>query len=118
MRTERSSRAARRSSPHNVVDQSEWSHSSGADGASLVACLARRAQEVIVARLRLPEGKLQLSATLSDLEADSLASVDILIALADEFEVDIPYESIEKAMTVRQIIQIFVYAAVVDSVNR
>ena len=41
---------------------------------------------------------------MSDIEADSLDAVEIIMAIEDEFEIEIPDEEAEKFLTIRDIV--------------
>ena len=59
-----------------------------------------KVKNVIVEKLNVEEGKITDDARyVEDLGADSLALVDIAMALEDEFHMQIPDEDIEKITT-------------------
>ncbi len=59
-----------------------------------------KVKHVIVEKLNVEEGKITDDARyVEDLGADSLALVDIAMALEDEFHMQIPDEDIEKITT-------------------
>ena len=63
--------------------------------------LFERVKEVIVKQLSVPESKVTESASFQgDLSADSLDTVELVMALEDEFNVEIPEEDAEKIQTV------------------
>ncbi len=63
--------------------------------------LFERVKEVIVKQLSVPESKVTESATFNgDLAADSLDLVELIMALEDEFKVEIPEEDAEKIQSV------------------
>jgi acyl carrier protein len=63
--------------------------------------LFERVKEVIVKQLSVPESKVTESASFQgDLSADSLDTVELVMALEDEFKVEIPEEDAEKIQTV------------------
>lgn len=63
--------------------------------------LFERVKEVIVKQLSVPESKVTESASFNgDLSADSLDLVELIMALEDEFKVEIPEEDAEKIQTV------------------
>jgi acyl carrier protein len=41
---------------------------------------------------------------MSDIEADSLDAVEIIMAIEDEFEIEIPDEEAEKFVTIKDIV--------------
>ncbi len=63
--------------------------------------LFERVKEVIVKQLSVPESKVTESASFNgDLSADSLDLVELIMALEDEFKVEIPEQDAEKIQTV------------------
>ncbi|HBN07934.1 MAG TPA: acyl carrier protein [Cyanobacteria bacterium UBA8530] len=64
-----------------------------------------RVQKVIVEQLGVTPEQVTLTASLSeDLGADSLDTVELIMALEEEFGVEIPDEEAEKIANVKQII--------------
>lgn len=60
-----------------------------------------KVKELISQQLEVSEGDLKPeSAFVDDLKADSLAVVELVLALEQEFELDIPDEDTEKIRTV------------------
>lgn len=63
--------------------------------------LFEKVKEVIVRELSVPESKVTEAATFDgDLSADSLDVVELVMALEDEFDIEIPEEDAEKIRTV------------------
>jgi acyl carrier protein len=63
--------------------------------------LYEKVRDVIVRELSVPESKVTEEATFDgDLSADSLDVVELVMALEDEFDVEIPEEDAEKIRTV------------------
>jgi acyl carrier protein len=63
--------------------------------------LYEKVRDVIVRELSVPESKVSEEATFDgDLSADSLDVVELVMALEDEFDVEIPEEDAEKIRTV------------------
>ena len=63
--------------------------------------LFEKVRDVIVRELSVPESKVSEEATFDgDLSADSLDVVELVMALEDEFDVEIPEEDAEKIQTV------------------
>ncbi len=63
--------------------------------------LFEQVKEVIVRELSVPESWVTESATFEgDLKADSLDVVELVMALEDEFDVDIPEEDAQNINTV------------------
>ncbi len=65
-----------------------------------------RLKEIIIDQLDVDESEVTLSADIqSDLGADSLDVVDLIMSLEDEFEMEIPDEAVENIKTVEDIIR-------------
>jgi len=63
--------------------------------------LFERVKEVIVRELSVPESQVTEDATFDgDLRADSLDVVELVMALEDEFDIEIPEDEAEKIRTV------------------
>jgi acyl carrier protein len=63
--------------------------------------LFEKVRDVIVRELSVPESKVTEEASFDgDLSADSLDVVELVMALEDEFDVEIPEEDAEKIRTV------------------
>ena len=63
--------------------------------------LFEQVKEVIVRELSVPESWVTESATFEgDLKVDSLDVVELVMALEDEFDVDIPEDDAQKIQTV------------------
>lgn len=63
--------------------------------------LFEQVKEVIVRELAVPESWVTESATFEgDLKADSLDVVELVMALEDEFDVDIPEDDAQSIQTV------------------
>jgi acyl carrier protein len=63
--------------------------------------LFERVQQLIAKELNVKESEVTESATFDgDLKADSLDVVELIMALEDEFSIDIPDEDAEKIRTV------------------
>ncbi len=62
-------------------------------------------KEIIIDQLDVDESEVTLSADIqSDLGADSLDVVDLIMSLEDEFEMEIPDEAVENIKTVGDIV--------------
>ncbi len=60
---------------------------------------------LIVEQTGISGDSLDLSTSLmSDIEADSLDAVEIIMAIEDEFEIEIPDEEAEKFVTIKDIV--------------
>ena len=65
-----------------------------------------KVKELIVEQLDVDEDSVTSGANIQDdLGADSLDTVELVMALEDEFEMEIPDEQAEKITTVRQAIE-------------
>ena len=60
---------------------------------------------MIIDQLGVSEDELQLETNLmKDLEADSLDAVEIIIAIEDEYDIEIPDEDAERFQTIGDIV--------------
>ena len=65
-----------------------------------------KVKEFIVDQVGVCADELDMDTNLmKDLEADSLDSVEILMALEDEYDIEIPDEDAEKFFTIRDIVE-------------
>ena len=65
-----------------------------------------KVKEVIVDKLNVDEDKVTMTATITeDLGADSLDVVDLIMALEEEFDIEIPDEEAENIKTVSDIVK-------------
>lgn len=65
-----------------------------------------KVKEVIVDKLNVDEDKVTMAATITeDLGADSLDVVDLIMALEEEFDIEIPDEEAENIKTVSDIVK-------------
>ncbi|MCI7351525.1 MAG: acyl carrier protein [Ruminococcus sp.] len=65
-----------------------------------------KVKDLVVDQLDADEDKVTLDANIQDdLGADSLDVVDLVMALEDEFEVEIPDEAVESIKTVGDIVK-------------
>ncbi|HYE67480.1 MAG TPA: acyl carrier protein [Anaerovoracaceae bacterium] len=63
-------------------------------------------REIIVEQLGVDEAAVTLETSLmKDLEADSLDAVEIIMAIEDEFEIEVPDEEAEKFNNVGDIVK-------------
>ncbi len=63
-------------------------------------------REIIMEQLSAPESAVTMDTHLmKDLEADSLDAVEIIMAIEDEFEIEIPDEDAEKFQTVGDLVR-------------
>lgn len=64
-----------------------------------------RVKEILVEQLDVDEASITLETSiLNDLEADSLDLVEVIMAIEEEFDIEIPDEEIEKISTVGEAI--------------
>lgn len=64
-----------------------------------------RVKKIVIEQLGVKEDEVNLSASfVDDLGADSLDTVELVMALEEEFETEIPDEEAEKITTVQQAI--------------
>lgn len=74
-----------------------------------------RVQDIVVQQLGVDKSKVTLNANFAnDLGADSLDTVELVMAIEEEFSIEIPDEDAEKIATLDQAIQ-FIQQAVSNS---
>lgn len=77
--------------------------------------LEERVKELVAKQLGIPLAHVTNEASfVTDLGADSLDTVELVMALEDEFRIDIPDDIAEKITTVRQVIE-FLRASAVNA---
>ncbi|AGA70092.1 acyl carrier protein [Desulfitobacterium dichloroeliminans LMG P-21439] len=59
-----------------------------------------KVKSIVVDQLGVEEDEISLETTFADLNADSLDIVELIMALEEEFDLDIPDEDAEKIRTV------------------
>ena len=70
-----------------------------------MSTIEERVKKIVVEQLGVKEEEVTTSASfVDDLGADSLDTVELVMALEDEFEMEIPDEQAEKITTVKQAI--------------
>jgi len=70
-----------------------------------MASVAEKVKTIIVEQLGVDEAEVTPTASfVDDLGADSLDTVELVMALEEAFELDIPDEDAEKILTVQQAI--------------
>jgi acyl carrier protein len=68
-----------------------------------MSSVEERVQKIVVDQLSVKEEEVTLDASfVDDLGADSLDTVELVMALEEEFETEIPDEDAEKITTVKQ----------------
>lgn len=71
-----------------------------------MATIEERVKKIIVENLEVSEDEVTLDASfVDDLGADSLDTVELVMALEEEFDTEIPDEEAEKITTVRAAIE-------------
>ncbi|MBR3325022.1 MAG: acyl carrier protein [Clostridia bacterium] len=64
-----------------------------------------KVKNIIVEQLGVAEGEIELdSSFIDDLGADSLDIVELIMALEEEFDIEIPDEDAEKVVTVQDVV--------------
>ena len=72
---------------------------------------SERVKKIVVEHLGIDEGKVNDSASfIDDLGADSLDTVELVMAFEEEFEIEIPDDAAEKIQTIKDAIN-FIEAA-------
>jgi acyl carrier protein len=67
--------------------------------------IEQRVKKIVAEQLGVAEADIKLEASfVNDLGADSLDTVELVMALEDEFETEIPDEQAEKITTVQEAI--------------
>ncbi len=65
-----------------------------------------KVREILMEQLDVEEDAVTMEANIvDDLKADSLDLVDLLMALEDEFDVEVPDEEVENIKTVRDLVR-------------
>lgn len=71
-----------------------------------MSTIEERVKKIVVEQLAVEEDKVTEEASfVQDLGADSLDTVELVMALEEEFEVEIPDEDAEKITTIKQAIE-------------
>ncbi len=75
------------------------------EGKSPMSSIEDRVKKIVVEQLGVNEGEVKPDASfVDDLGADSLDTVELVMALEEEFDCEIPDEQAEKITTVQQAI--------------
>ena len=70
-----------------------------------MSSIEERVQKIVIEQLGVKEDELKNDASfVDDLGADSLDTVELVMALEEEFETEIPDEKAEKITTIQQAI--------------
>ncbi len=69
-----------------------------------MSTIEERVKKIVIEQLNLKEDTISNDATFEDLGADSLDNVELVMALEQEFDCDIPDEEAEKITSVKQAI--------------
>lgn len=68
-----------------------------------MSTIEERVKKVVIDQLEISEGEATMEASfVDDLGADSLDTVELVMALEEEFETEIPDEEAEKIRTIQQ----------------
>ena len=79
--------------------------------ATAIGDIERQVRAVVAARLGADEARIARHTSLAyDLGADSLDVVALILAIEDEFQIDVPDEDAEQISTVKQLIEYVAFA--------
>jgi acyl carrier protein len=67
--------------------------------------LIARVRKVIAVSKRIPEEKVTIDSAFEELGIDSMDAVEILFALENEFDVNIPDDEVKTVRNVRQMVE-------------
>jgi acyl carrier protein len=67
--------------------------------------LIERVRKVIAASKRIPEESVTVDSAFEELGIDSMDAVEILFALENEFDINIPDEEVKSVRNVRQMVE-------------
>jgi acyl carrier protein len=82
----------------------QWKSSSKKEG-TLMESVEQRVKKIVAEQLGVNEADVKIESTfVDDLGADSLDTVELVMALEEEFECEIPDEEAEKITSVQQAI--------------
>ena len=72
----------------------------------LLRMVFEKIREIIIEQLQVDESEVTMDTNLmKDLSADSLDAVEIIMAIEDEYGIEIPDEEAEKFQTVRDLVK-------------
>jgi acyl carrier protein len=99
-------RSGRQSAAEPLADQAGIRKPTNSPGGlSLMSTIEERVKKIVVEQLGVKEEDVTPNASfVDDLGADSLDTVELVMALEEEFECEIPDEEAEKITTVQQAI--------------
>ena len=66
--------------------------------------IENRVKKIVVEHLGIDEGKVETASFIDDLGADSLDTVELVMAFEEEFDCEIPDDAAEKIQTVKDAI--------------
>ena len=67
--------------------------------------LIERVRKVIATSKRIPEDQVTVDSAFEELGIDSMDAVEILFALENEFDINIPDEEVKSVRNVRQMVE-------------
>ncbi|MGA2133735.1 MAG: phosphopantetheine-binding protein [Bryobacteraceae bacterium] len=67
--------------------------------------LIERVRKVIATSKRIPEDRVTIDSAFEELGIDSMDAVEILFALENEFDINIPDEEVKHVRNVRQMVE-------------
>jgi len=67
--------------------------------------LIERVRKVIATSKRIPEDRVTIDSAFEELGIDSMDAVEILFALENEFDINIPDEEVKNVRNVRQMVE-------------
>jgi acyl carrier protein len=71
-----------------------------------MSTIEERVKKIVIEQLEVKEEEVTISASfVDDLRADSLDTVELVMALEEEFDIEIPDEEAEKIMTVQDAVE-------------
>lgn len=68
--------------------------------------ITERVLKIISEEIKTPVDKINLKEDIRDMGIDSLATVEIIIAIEEELGIDIPEDSVEDLQTVQDIVSL------------
>jgi len=67
--------------------------------------LIERVRKVIATSKRIPEDRVTVDSAFEELGIDSMDAVEVLFALENEFDINIPDEEVKNVRNVRQMVE-------------